>query len=76
MLAIQSNWELTRRPITGEIRKIILYFDRCETLHGIRFFDTAGNCIYESAYKIGLNHKQHEIILNEGERIVGFVSRE
>ena len=42
---------------------------------GIRFFDKDGKIIYESAYKNVFPAswiKQHEILLNDGERIVGF----
>ena len=44
----------------------------------MRFFDATGKMIYESAYKDAFDDselKQHEIMLQEGERIVGFVSR-
>ena len=45
----------------------------------MRFFDSDGKIIYESAYKTAFTYsgfKQHEILLNEGEKIIGFVSRE
>ena len=77
---IQSKYPLTRRSITGEIRKIVLfYYDYDGQLTGIRFYDAAGQMLYESAWKGAFTstyYKQHEILLNEGERIVGFQSRE
>ena len=73
---IQSKYPLTRRSITGEIRKIVLFYLPCDaTLRGIRFFNADCKLIYESAWKGAFTstyYKQHEILLNDGERIVGF----
>ena len=76
---MQSYNPLPRDPITGDIRKIHLFYRPYDgSLCGLRFFGSDGKLIYESAYKnaffyFGFN--QHEILLNEGDRIVGFVSR-
>ena len=72
---IKSDSVLTRKPINGVIRKIHLYHSD-EWLAGIRFFDDAGQMIYQSAYKNGFISEKHEIILNEGQQILGFQSRE
>ena len=43
----------------------------------IRFFDKDGKMIYESASKwpfFDSAYRKHEILLQEGEQIVGFVS--
>ena len=67
---------MTLKKITGEIRKIHLYYwPRNAVLAGMRFYDATGKMIYESADKyafISSSVKQHEILLNEGERIIGF----
>ena len=51
-LEIQSNKKLTRRPITGEIRKIHLFYNHptVHCLEGIRFYDVDGVCIYEGGW--------------------------
>ena len=70
---------MKRRPITGDIRKIQLYYyPHYAELRGIRFFNADGKMIYESACKrvfIDSYVEQHEILLNEGERIIGFQFR-
>ena len=46
-------------------------------LGGIRLYDVTGNLIYESASKwpfFDSAYRKHEILLQEGEQIVGFVS--
>ena len=67
---------MKRKKITADIRKIILFYDRTNaTLTGIRFYDADGEKIYTSAWKCGFyddDTKRHEILLNEGERIIGF----
>ena len=41
------------------------------------FIDAAGNCIYRSAFKSEFSgYSKHEITLDEGEKIIGFQSRE
>ena len=61
---MQSSYPLTRDPINGEIRKILLFYNRTNaTLYGIRFFDAPGKMIYESAFKIGNSQTLHEILL-------------
>ena len=60
--------------------KIVLFYTPSDGwLCGIRFFDAAGKMIYEGAYKGAFTNsrlKQHEILLNEGQQIVGFQSRD
>ena len=54
-----------------------MYHNEFASLQGIRFYDVDGNIIYESACHIAFCHpyfKKHEILLNEGEKIIGFVS--
>ena len=74
---MQSGYPLERDLITGTIRKIILFYDRTSAyLRGLRFYDATGNLIYESAWKMPFRYdriKQNQIMLNEGEKIVGFV---
>jgi len=63
---MQSIYPLTRDPITGKIRKIVLYYHINEYLRAIRFFDAAGKKIYESSRKsIFTNFEAvaHEILL-------------
>ena len=68
---IKSKLPLTRRTITGEIRTIHIYYCKgVDRLYGFKFYDSAGKCIYESPYKLGLtglNVKHLEIHLDEGE---------
>ena len=67
---------MTLRKITGEIRKIhLFFFHNGADLYGIRFFDTNGTLIYESAWKYGLMFEKREILLDEGEKIIGYISR-
>ena len=76
MLVIKSE-ELLRQPINGEIRKIhLFYYPYTAQLMGIRFYDLDDKCIYESTCKGGLFYDKHEILLNKGEKIIGFQSRE
>ena len=74
---MESKHPLTRDLITGDIRKIHLYYWPGDgQLCGMRFYDGTGKMIYESAYKNAFSgYSQHEILLNEGERIIGFTSR-
>jgi len=69
---------LTLKKITGVIRKIHLYYyPGGGDLWGIRFFDADSALIYESAWKNAFTnsfYKKQEILLKEGERIIGFVS--
>ena len=75
---LESWKELTRRDITGDIRKIVLfYYPNNAVLRGLRFYDADGKLIYESSWKGAFTNpsfKQHEILLNEGERIIGYKS--
>ena len=42
----------------------------------MQFFDANGVMIYESDYKYALHYiDKHEILLEEGERIIGFKSK-
>ena len=72
---------MSRQPITGDIRKIQIFYDpRYEDgrVLAMSFYDVTGKVFYESAYKEAFtrpNIKQNEILLNEGERIIGFISR-
>ena len=43
---------------------------------GFRFYDFDGKLIYESACKFAFTNSKHEILLQDGEKILGFVSRE
>ena len=71
---------MTLQKITGTIRKIHLFYaPDTGTLCAMRLYDTDAKIIYESAWKYAFTYsgeKQHEILLNEGERIVGFQCRE
>ena len=75
MLPIGSNILMERQQVTGVIRKIHLYI-RYGELKGIRFYDATGTLIYESAFKRAFIYTKHEIILEEGEKIIGFISRQ
>ena len=70
---------MIRKPITGKTRKIHLYHSPDGRLWAMSFYDAANVCLYDSAWKVGYTSsfkKRHEILLNEGEQIVGFVSGE
>ena len=72
---MRCNKILTLQPIKDEIRKIVLYFKPENTwLCGLQFYGANGKCIYESACKDGFKETKHEILLNEGEKIIGVVS--
>ena len=62
--------------INGKVRKIHLYYyTKSAQLDGFKFYDANGNIIYKSAWKWGLpwfKTSKHEIMLAEGERIIGF----
>ena len=73
---------MTLQPIIGEIRKIYLYHLYGVELHYIRFLDADGKLIYEGGKVDYLSRKfidsgygLYEIILQQGERIIGFESR-
>ena len=74
-ISINSKHELMLRPITGDLRKIYLYHDRGGVVTGLQFFGADGDLIYESEYKGGFTYSKFEILLAEGERIIGFQSR-
>ena len=65
-----------RQSITGDIRKIVLfYWPDYARLCAMRFYDADSKMVYESAYKdpfINSGYRLHEILLQEGEKIVGF----
>ena len=67
---LKTETELTHRPITGEIRKIHLFYHYLSLqLEGLRFYDQDGKLIYVSAYKWPSTHSgilKHEISLDEG----------
>ena len=73
---MKSDKQLVNKKVTLDISKIHLYYRLSDAwLCGFRFFDGAGKIIYDSAAKWAYNdsvYKQHEILLNEGERIIGF----
>ena len=71
-IQINSKHELMLRPITGDLRKIYLYHDRGGVVTGLQFFGADGDLIYESEYKGGFTYSKFEILLAEGERIIGF----
>ena len=75
---IPFNSPLKRTQITGTIRTILLFnWSKYASLGGILFIDAAGNCIYRSAFKSEFSgYSKHEITLDEGEKIIGFQSRE
>ena len=76
---MKSTCSLIYKPITGTIRKIIIFYHPAHAmLEGLRFYDAAGTLIYETAYKVPFTssvYKYHEILMKDGERIVGFQSR-
>lgn len=58
-----------------DVKKIILWHSD-DQLTGIQLFDAKDVKLLESSYKLSfLHHEKHEIILEEGERIVGMKSR-
>ena len=77
-LEIKSDKKLRRYSINGVIRTIHIYHYGA-VLYGLRFYDKDGKLIYESTYKDAFSYSsigKHEILLREGEKIVGFISKE
>ena len=46
-----------------------------QALHGIELFDNVNNCVLKAGFFYNPNAKTREFLLEEGERIVGIVSR-
>ena len=58
------------------VKKVVLWWrNEDANLCAVEMFDKAGKNLLKIGYFLTPNSEQHEVILNDGERIVGIASR-
>lgn len=54
-----------------QVRRVLIYFAGNEKFTGIQLFDKDGMSLYTPKYSNAINYNARELILQEGERIIG-----
>lgn len=59
----------------SKIAKIRMYYWSCSTFDGFELFDKEGNCLLSAIACVDPDKPPKDILLQDGERILGVVSR-
>ena len=59
----------------NKIAKIRMHYWSCNTFDGFELFDKEGNCLLSAIACVNPNKPPKDILLQDGERILGVISR-